>query len=168
VEVTKARNDPRPESYTPNLDSIAVGETIPAERNWRARQAIIKPLIRPSLCAIQKERDEHQFPTLGIFKAGKIDRLVIESADANWTEDQLGKLNQTLSLFNRQPETKLEKLPFNFKYEFHCSDSSCRGHSLSCTDWEIGQSYRKWRREYGARWEAAFRQKYEREMIERF
>jgi hypothetical protein len=32
----------------------------------------------------------------------------------------------------------------------------------------VRQSYRKWRREYGARWEAAFRQKYEREMIESF
>jgi hypothetical protein len=36
-----------------------------------------------------------------------------------------------------------------------------------CTDWEMGQSYRDWRRKYGDRWEAMFRQRYEREMIEK-
>ncbi len=35
-----------------------------------------------------------------------------------------------------------------------------------CTDWEMGQSYRSWRR-YGQEWEAKFRQRYERDMIER-
>ena len=37
-----------------------------------------------------------------------------------------------------------------------------------CTDWEMMQSYRKWRRDYGDGWEAAFRQKYEREMSDKF
>jgi len=36
-----------------------------------------------------------------------------------------------------------------------------------CTDWEMAQSYRDWRRKYGDRWEAMFRQRYEREMIEK-
>jgi hypothetical protein len=38
---------------------------------------------------------------------------------------------------------------------------------MSCTDWEMGQSYRRWRRDYGDEWQNAFRQKYEREMIEK-
>jgi hypothetical protein len=36
---------------------------------------------------------------------------------------------------------------------------------MSCTDWEMGQSYRSWREKYGEEWESAFRQKYEEEMI---
>jgi hypothetical protein len=37
-----------------------------------------------------------------------------------------------------------------------------------CTDWEMGQSYRAWRRTYGSSWAQKFREKYEQQMIERF
>ena len=36
---------------------------------------------------------------------------------------------------------------------------------MLCTDWEMAQSYRAWRRQYGDKWEDAFRQRYEAEMI---
>jgi len=37
---------------------------------------------------------------------------------------------------------------------------------MLCTNWEMGESYRRWRRDYGDDgWERAFRQKYEHEMI---
>jgi hypothetical protein len=39
---------------------------------------------------------------------------------------------------------------------------------MSCTDWEMAQSYRSWRDEYDEEWEAALRQKYEEEMINKF
>jgi hypothetical protein len=45
-------------------------------------------------------------------------------------------------------------------------DPECNGQKMSCTDWEIGQSFRDWKRQYGDGWEAAFRHRYEREMIE--
>jgi hypothetical protein len=32
---------------------------------------------------------------------------------------------------------------------------------MLCTDWEIGESFRRWRREYGQKWESKFREKYE-------
>ena len=39
---------------------------------------------------------------------------------------------------------------------------------MLCTDWEMGQAYRAWRRQYGsAGWEAKFRQQFETEMIEK-
>jgi hypothetical protein len=168
LEVTQTRNDSRPESFTPNLDTIRIIGSVPTSDGWRARKEILKPLIKPSLCAIQKERDECGFPTLGLFKP-KIDRLVIQATDAeDWNEEQLGKLNQTLSLFRAQPATRLEKIPFDFRYEFHCNDASCGGHSAICTDWEAAQSYRKWRREYQDKWQEAFREKYERQMTEQF
>lgn len=166
VDVTKARNDARPESCTPNLDSIRVGETVPTTDGWRLRKAILAPLIKPSLCAIQREREANGFPTLGLFKP-RIDSFVIRAAEsANWNDEQLSKLNQTLSLFHAAPATQLEKIPFDFRYEFHCEDSSCPGHSAICTDWEMAQSYRKWRGEYGDKWQEAFREKYERQMKE--
>jgi hypothetical protein len=36
---------------------------------------------------------------------------------------------------------------------------------MLCTDWEMSESYRRWRNQYGTNWEAKFRQKYESEMI---
>ena len=85
-----------------------------------------------------------------------------------WTPEELVKLNQTLSLFQKAPETQLEKIPFKFKYEFRCNDPGCNGHSMSCMDWELGQSYRKWRRGYRNEWKDAIREKYERQMMEKF
>lgn len=69
--------------------------------------------------------------------------------------------------FERAPKTPLEKIPLEFRYEFRCVEAGCNGHRIMCTDWEMGESYRQWRDKYGDRWEAVFRQKYEREMIDK-
>jgi hypothetical protein len=73
-------------------------------------------------------------------------------------------LRQT-HLFVEAPKQELEKIPFRFIYQFSCAEAGCRGHNLMCTDWEMGQSYRQWRSEYGDGWEEKFRQRYETEMI---
>ena len=36
-----------------------------------------------------------------------------------------------------------------------------------CTDWEMAQAYRMWRRKYGNDWEKYFRQKFEQEMMQK-
>ena len=77
----------------------------------------------------------------------------------------LARLRQ-YPLFAATPSRELEKIPFKFKYEFHCDHWDCAGHSLSCTDWEICQSYRSWSRKYRDDWEGKLREKYEHEMIE--
>jgi hypothetical protein len=38
---------------------------------------------------------------------------------------------------------------------------------MTCVDWEMGQSWRKWKDQYGEGWKAKFRQKYETVMIEK-
>jgi hypothetical protein len=70
-------------------------------------------------------------------------------------------------LFHPGPKEKLEKIPHKFKYQFVCDEPNCNGHEMSCTDWEMGQSYREWHDEYQEEWEAAFRQTYEDKMIKR-
>src|SRR3989442_5417241 len=81
VSITKPRNDARPESFTPRLDTLQTGDTISTADNWRARREIIRPLMRPSLCAIRREYEEKGSPTLGIFKPIHITRLTIEEAE---------------------------------------------------------------------------------------
>src|SRR5580704_15916080 len=66
VQVTRPRNDPRPESYTLRIDSIQRRDAVGTADNWRARKDIILPLRRNSLCEIAAAR-HNGGPTLGIF-----------------------------------------------------------------------------------------------------
>jgi hypothetical protein len=164
VSVTRATQDPRPESHKINVDTIKMGDQLSTDNGWRQRKEILRPLMRTSMCQIRRERDDNDFPTLGLFKPGKIKRLLIEADNPEWTSQQLTNLDQTM-LFNSNPTDKLEKIPHKFKYEFQCNDPECRGHTMTCTDWEMAESYRRWRDKYEEEWETAFRQKYEDEMI---
>lgn len=88
----------------------------------------------------------------------------ITRCSANWTESQLMSLRQ-YPMFGDMPKSELEKLPYEFSYVFRCDDPNCRTHQLSCTDWEMGASYRSWKFKYGNNWETKFRNRYETEMI---
>jgi hypothetical protein len=167
VQVRRARNDPRPESHNLNGSSIRIMP--PPVTGWGAREQILSPLRRPSLCGIEREREQHGHPTLGVFRPGRIKGFKLRPTEhPNWTANELAILNQArLDLGGNEPKQQLEKIPFEFRYEFACDDPLCRGHNLMCTDWEMGQSYRSWRRRYGAQWETKFRERYEHDMIER-
>ena len=167
VEVTKA-SDPRPESFKLKPDRIQIVDAIGTKDGWRERRNLLKPLMRPSMCQIRRERDERGAPTLGLFRPDNIRRLTIEPAAEQWTASQLQILRQD-TLFQKAPADTLEKLPFDFRYGFECAEANCRGHEMICTDWEMGQAYRRWRKEYGDNgWEQAFRQKFEADMIDKF
>jgi hypothetical protein len=121
--------------------------------------------MQPSLCAIQRERDARQFPTLGIFKPGQITGFTIEPAkQPNWTPEQMNALRQ-IPLFQTAPADELEKIPFDFKYHFRCNESECTGHHLTCFDWEMGVAYRNWRRRHGDNWQQVFRETFETKMM---
>jgi hypothetical protein len=165
ARVQKAKNDPRAESFNPDRDSIIpVSDTLSRDHEWSARKELVFPLKSESLCALKRQRDEHGEPTLGIFKPAMIERLQIDSESAEWTAEENAILRQR-SLFETEPKEVLEKIPFKFRYKFRCSDPQCIGHTLLCTDWEMGELYRKVRQSHGAAWETPFRQKYENEMI---
>jgi hypothetical protein len=38
---------------------------------------------------------------------------------------------------------------------------------MGCTDWEMAEAYRQWRRQYGEDRESKFRERFERDMIEK-
>jgi hypothetical protein len=169
VKATRATSDPnRPESFKINHASIEIGESVGTKFGWEERRKILEPLRRPSMCQIYRDHEKHGYPTLGFVRPFQIKRLLIEPPEQpQWTENQLAALKRE-DLFQKGPEQILEKLPFDFRYEFRCGDVDCKGHSMLCTDWEMAQSYRRWRREYGDKWEEAFRQTYEKEMINKY
>ena len=166
IDVRKS-NDSRPESYKLIPDGIRVlDEPLSTDQEWQARKDVVYPLRAHCLCCLQKQRDAHGHPTLGIFRPRTIDKLVITSESAEWTEAQLSVLRQK-HLFEKSPKTELEKIPFSFRYEFYCDHDECDGHKIICTDWEMGESWRQWRSKYKEGWEAKFRERYEQEMIEK-
>jgi hypothetical protein len=136
VNVTKAKSDSRPESFNPQVDQIEVGKALSTERDWWARWDVLRPLLATSLCDLQEERDANGCPTLGLIKP-QIERLVIEPSSAEWTAKQQDALRQT-SMFHKSPATELEKIPFDFSYEFRCGKLFCNGHKMIGTDWEMG------------------------------
>jgi hypothetical protein len=168
VGVTKA-SDPRPESFRISQETIKIrSQVLSTANNWQARKNIIFPMKAESMCALRRKRDQDGSPTLGVFKPASIEKLVIKPSKAStWTQAELEIMRQG-DLFASEPEEELEKIPFDFSYRYRCDDPECNTHTMKCTDWEMGQSFRKWRREYRDDWEAAFRQKYETEMRERF
>lgn len=167
VEVRKATKDVRPESYKIENNSIQIlGKPLSTEHAWKARKEVVLPLQAHCLCCLQKTRDEQKFPTLGLFRPRKIDRLIIEDDAPAWTSEQIELLKQG-TLFGNGPKAELEKVAHKFKYEFHCDHDGCNGHRLSCTDWEMGEAWRGWKDQYGDKWEEKFRLKFEKEMIEK-
>ncbi len=164
VDVEKA-SDPRPESYKIRPQTIRIlGDVLSTEHAWKARKEIAEPLRAHCLCCLKDERFKYGFPTLGFIRPKQIRRLIIKKQSDQWTPSQAAILSQG-HLFEDAPAKELEKIPFAFQYEFFCDHSSCRGHTLSCTDWEMGESWRKWKADYGAHWEIEFRKKYEQELM---
>jgi len=96
-------------------------------------------------------------------KPALIEKLIIKPSAADWSQAELEIMRQG-DLFESEPKEDLEKIPFDFSYKYRCDDTACTGHTMKCTDWEMGQSWRKWRTDYGDKWEEAFRETYERKM----
>ena len=165
--MTKAA-DSRPESHRIRQATIKVKSSVLTTENaWRARKDVVYPLKSESLCEIQRKRKRDGSPTLGVFKPAEIKRLVIKPTSPTWTAEELEIMRQG-DLFESEPLEELEKIPFDFSYDFRCNDDGCRGHSMKCTDWEMGQSWRSWRTKYGESWKGAFRHKYDYEMRDKF
>jgi hypothetical protein len=91
--------------------------------------------------------------------------LIEPAAQEDWTDEERVVLQRGGDLFQKAPEQLLEKIPLEFRYEFRCGDVDCSGHKMMCTDWEMMQAYRSWRKKYGDEWEKKFRQRFEEEMI---
>ena len=166
VDVAKS-SDHRPESFEVNVDSLEIiSGPLSTVSKWQARKDLVYPLKAHCLCCLQSARNQDGYPTLGFFKPNRIRRFVMRPEEPDWNEKDYAKLSQA-SIFDRAPKKILEKIPFKFIYQIFCEESDCRGHHLSCTDWELGQAYRSWRDKYPEDWEQKLRHRFEHDMIDR-
>ncbi len=168
VGVAKPSRDIRPESFKLDATSIEIlSNPLSTQDAWRARKDVVFPMRAHCLCCLKAERDARGYPSLGIFRPKSIDQLLITPDSPNWSDAQLMILRQR-HLFDETPKQELEKIPYVFRYQFRCKHDECPGHKLTCTDWEMAESYRKWRRAYGVGWEEKFRARYESDMINKY
>jgi hypothetical protein len=146
VDVQPHARDRRPESLRPNLDTLKIVEpSIPSSDGWKQRYKHVEPLLAESLCAIKREQ-QARGTSLGIFRPAEIMDFSLEQAEP-WSVTKSALADQP-DLF--APDlSRLEWVPYEFRYRFRCADGTCPGHNMHLKDWEAGASYRKFLRKYG-------------------
>ncbi len=144
VQCRKAPNDHRIESYRVDSDSIQVIEQLDTRNKWERRKQIIMPTVCRSFCELLREVPNQK--SLGMFKPWEISFSAREIKLNDSTKRDA--CYSQLSFFDKKKDA-IEEIPFHFYYHFKCFDrENCPGHKLPILDWEIGQSYRRWRYQY--------------------
>lgn len=144
VRTNKATRDPRPESYHVDENTIQVLSHAPTTNAWQERREIVEPMLSQSVEDL-RDQQANNHTSLGVIRPKEITSFSIEEADKEWSPKQLAKLDQQ-DLFALKQGARLEKIPFDFCYDFICDDPRCHGHHMKVLDWEVAQSYRKWSR----------------------
>lgn len=167
--IVRPGGDSRPESHVVQPESVEVIRKVGTGKNgdWVTRNAAITPFMAGSVDELKRDAAAGR-RTMGYVRPLEIRSFAIERRSAKeleWSEKQAALLGRQ-PLFGPSVEP-LERIPYRFYYEFVCPDTSCTTvHKMQVLDWEIHQSYRKWYAQYGAAgWEAAVREKYEREFL---
>jgi len=131
--------DLRPESLTPDLDSIEVGPVVKARRHWVERRRFVDPLVVPSMCQLLRLHDTSG-TSLGLFPPGDVLAVDVEAHPAGWLPEKRGYLAQQ-TLFGRE-KAELQSVPYRFFYRYHCSERGCPTHRQVIVDWEIAEAWR--------------------------
>jgi hypothetical protein len=140
LKMQRHNRDRRPESYRPDEDSIEPRGKIGTNDKWRERWRWIKPTLGPSMCELIRLQ-ESQCRSLGCIRPREVDKLIVEEVGDKWVGRKQALIDQ-LALFD-PVETKLQKIPFVFRYHYRCEDRDCSGHNQSIIDWELMEFYRK-------------------------
>ena len=158
VRVTKSRRDPRRESHSPDQASIQPLERI---EDWARRRAVIDRLTSPSLETLRASG-----ASLGVIRPAVVSTFEWEVSRRVWNSGQLDHLRSAgRTLFSEQRKVPvLERIPYAFFYAFSC-DGVCN-HRLSIVDWEVMESYRKWRADRHSLPEDKLRLKYQDQLTQ--
>ena len=135
AKIERNDKDYRLESYRIDDSSIKVIRAIGTQNNWSERKTFILPLQFNSISDIKAHNR-----SLGLIKPQRINKYFCKPTERDWNLKQQAILDQ-LDLF--EPSVELEKIPYNFGYEFIAQDGS--KHRYTISDWEIKELYRKCR-----------------------
>jgi len=142
IGVRQPKGDARPSTFRPELSTLELlGSPLPTVDGWRERKEWVLPWVSESMCAIQRQQEARGL-SLGVFKPREVVDVEQEAdGHEDWTPAELSKLNQG-DLFQTGDKKPLEKVPYNWRYRYICSDPACNGHRQQIIDWEIHELYR--------------------------
>ncbi|ACB53138.1 unknown [Crocosphaera subtropica ATCC 51142] len=135
AKIVKNDKDYRAESFRIDDDSLQIIRKIDTRNNWEERKSFVLPLQFRSIKEIQEEGK-----SLGIIKPKSVEKYFFKQTTREWDQKKQNILNQ-LDLF--EPNIDLEKIPYQFVYQF--TDQDNIPHKYSISDWEIMELYRKCR-----------------------
>lgn len=148
VECTKVteRIFNRKESYKIHPETIKIVDDSLTKSpvNWKARNSIILALLSKSIEELKENFDKDK-TSLGLIKPKKVIEF-FQTGEMTEHEKEINLDIQKTIFGEKYPV--LEKLPHMFHYKFLCEAEGCRGHDMTCEDWELFQSFRSWRCKY--------------------
>ncbi len=150
LNLTRKRDDFRPESYSPKLgvdEPIKVFEQIGTAHEWAARKSyILKEVFTSMNELISLAKDPNHRKSLATLKPARIVDFVIEEDEREWKQewqDQLKQFNMFELPTQRGGQKKLvKKLPYKFSYRFF-SEGDKEPRKMMIEDWEIGALFWK-------------------------
>lgn len=146
VRAMKSPADSRPESFKVESSTIKVIDNIDTKKKWDKRKQYLMPTVSPSLCHILNETAVNN-KSLGMFKPERV-TFVCKKVKPTKKQKKRESCYAQFGLYGKNPDP-IEAIPYDFRYSFFCHDNAdCPGHDLPIIDWEVMQSYRKWRHDY--------------------
>ena len=138
VDVAKHNRDSRKESHRPYLDTLKIlSDPLPTKNSWQARRLIVLKGVNLTMCQLMSlPMDER---SLGVVRVREVIDFSHKFVGSEW-EGKAKSARQHLWLDGELKD--LERIPYEFRYKYLCSDPKCKGHQQMITDWEVGQLYR--------------------------
>lgn len=150
--IWRAENDPRPESYRIDYDSIVPLDSIETDDGWskRARHVFKEPRwIYSGMEALRKANIENG-TSIGFVRPAEVDYISFvpnEMSEEEFFEkyNRIEMKKSQLSAFADDPRDilKLDYVNERIKIHWFCHDSGCKGHFTSLFDWEAYELRRK-------------------------
>jgi hypothetical protein len=146
AKIAKHPEDPRPESYRIDQDSIELGDVIDSH-DTRRRHIENSPHMCRSVEELRIKNEKSHGLSLGIVKPKEITgfKLVAktEKEKKEWKEKEY--LLKQQNLFDPPPRA-LDFPEYNFQVSWRCDDPSCeKSHDMGLLQWGLHELYRKLR-----------------------
>jgi len=113
VEAAKRRDDPRPESYQPNIDTLrSVGPKLGTRDGWAERKRLVLPWASESMEELRR-RQETDGTSLGLIKPAEITDLTVSPGERHWDPQRVAWMQQAKLI---GPDLRpLPPVPFYFR-----------------------------------------------------
>lgn len=149
LRVRKARSDRRPESFTPDMDSIRVVGHLDTKRNWEARRALVDPHRGRTMRQVLDQQAAEGI-SLAVVEPGEILDLEVTARSTKELQEARERAEREIAqgdLFSLDDRLPLEPVPFDFHMVLQYPDED-QPRRLKVVDWEINQAFRNYRSNY--------------------